>query len=212
MTDIAPDTRAYSEIRIGAPLPLDIAGNVISAIGALYPNTTMSTNTGRDALVFNIPNGDREAADERLNDIEKAEPVTGPDTDFIGFEGGAVVTSTPEEASLAMGNLAASMLVVEGAVNYLEAEVRDSDGQQYVVCAARSKGQTPHKLRLKAEAAREAAEQKVSDLLDLLSDILGANQPQRDVLRTAAIEGDHTATARAVRDLVEASTGVRPEH
>lgn len=162
MTTEQPDI----EIGIRTPLPLDVSSTIIRAIGAVYPGAKIRTDGRRNELTLLIPDAERNRQG-RKRDIVKAlvEPDEHTrDANFEGFDDGSVRFSTPEDASLALGTIAKAMLDADGTTNYLEASVHDEEGNTYVVCAARSSGQTPHALRLAAEARADRAESRLAEL------------------------------------------------
>lgn len=156
-------------IRVGTPLPVDVFVTLGNLLELAYPGTTIQATPPKarweDTYTeFIIDRSKRvEVSPEQVADA--VEESDGEDVEVIGFDDdGHVQFSTPDEASLALGHIAASMLDHSGAVNYLEAEVRDAEGNRYVVCAARSKGQTPHALKTAAEEKLAEAEATIADL------------------------------------------------
>jgi hypothetical protein len=149
-----------TEIHIRLPLPLDIVGTLGELIGTVYPNSRIATN--REDFVILISNDERRV---RLTDEQIAatfHPSANPEDEasFNGFrtEGEDLVAQfgLTQAASLQLASFCRDMLSMEGAKNYVEFECQDSDNKKYWVAACRSEGQTPHKLRMIAEAKLEA--------------------------------------------------------
>ncbi len=158
-----------TKIEIGLPLPIDVASTLMSTISVVYPGAMIRTD-GRDrTITMTIPNTGRRATIPKRK--VKAALVTADENaeanlHNVGEVDGqlSVDLGLPEAMSLELAHIAAGMLSAEGTVNYLEAECRDGDGNRYVVCAARSQGQTPHALRLAAEKRAEMAEARLAEM------------------------------------------------
>jgi len=149
----------WTEIRIATPLPMDVAGTLMQLIGTAYPSAVIvSTPAGgmfdrEYALVMKVDPAQRakrvtkkQAEEAKPDDIEH-------ETDFLGFDNGWISASPPEELGLYLGEIAHQMFTsTDGAINYVEWEVRAGEQDRYVLSVAKSKEQTPHALRTKAEA------------------------------------------------------------
>jgi hypothetical protein len=90
------------------------------------------------------------------------EPGTD-DVDVLELGPQGISISRPQQMSAMMLQvLIESFAENPDAVNYLENKVRDpATGNEYVLIFARSAGQTPHELRMAAEARLEAARAEV---------------------------------------------------
>ena len=143
-------------IRITYPLALSIAGPLCQAIGTLWPGAMVST-TESDALVMTVP----DKGPQRLTKKAAREILGADDHDHDGAitrSGPGKLTVTPDDAWDELALFAYVVLTASGAINYVEREVTDREtGERFVVIAARSPGQTPHVLRMKAERGLQEA-------------------------------------------------------
>jgi hypothetical protein len=155
------DTTGWARIDVALPLPMEVAGTLMTLIGTAWPDARVDTN-GRHGYGLSMLVDPRvkpkrvtkKAAAEikAANDPEGAEGAT-----FDGFssdgEGVTAHVGTPEEIALFIGGMVHDMLSqVEGATNYFEWQVHTESGDRYVLAAGRSKGQTPGALLAEAKA------------------------------------------------------------
>lgn len=169
----------HTDVRVRLPLPLDVVGTLMSLVGRAYDGATV-TQYGGD-MVFRIP--DR-ARPRRLTDDDCA-PVPH-DTDAVVERVGPDELALSDENLLALFRrfwplLHADLEANPAAVNYLEHGITvetDVPGPKaadpaYVLIVARSKGQTPHQLRVAAEARADAAEAAFDRLLERVREATG---------------------------------------
>ena len=161
------------KLRIQLPLPLDIAGAVMQAIGKVYPGTTIRTEDelpGPRHMVFNITADDRENADSRLDDLDgdlEADPDDGltAGAQLLSIGDGCAAFTLPDWIQQLLIPLFESAFAeYPTAENYLEIPVRTEDGRTWSVCILRPNGSTPHELRTQAEARADRAEARVAEL------------------------------------------------
>lgn len=203
-------TDDWTEVNIAAPLPLDVAGTLLSLIGAAYPSCVINTAGAKDRW------SDRPeyALQLRIDPTERAKRVTkkqaaelvddASDVDVLGFDDGWLSTATPDELGLALGGIAHAMFTAtDGAINYVEWQVHTKDkDHRYVLSVAKSKGQTPHamltaakeRLTALAEKWEADAESDRAYAADLSGD---RRQPY---LETAKVCDRHVADLRAALD------------
>jgi hypothetical protein len=167
---------AETPIRLGLPLPLDVVISLTNAIGAMYPSAKIKTNSGYEEMVIVIDDDQRRprVGKKKLAAAKNTSEDPANEQDVLAWDDDHLVTSTPEELSLYLGGACAHLLASnESAVNYMEMQVTYK-GKPYVVAACRSKGQTPHALRMKAEQERDAALAEVERLRAELVEMRGA--------------------------------------
>ena len=157
MTEQNTDT---VEVRVDLPLPLDVAGTLMKVVGAAYPGTRVATNTA--GMVFTIP------LESRVPDGDVDAYLEGFEPDLLDPEVGQTMLthtgiSAPEWLANVVGGIA--KIAIGEAPNYIEAPYRTADGiETYVLTVARSKGQTPHQLRIAAEERIERLEDKLKEM------------------------------------------------
>ena len=154
-------------IRIRQPLPLDVAGNLIKAIGTMYPDAQIVLSEHGPDLVIDLGTRTARHSKKRIAaEMDDGEPV---DAGF-SFTPDGVKVSTPQEATLALAEWAYIMLTAhEDAFNYVEQTVTlpadgDREAKRLLLTACWSKGQTPHALRMAAEERAEKAEARLREL------------------------------------------------
>lgn len=168
--DTHPDNHA--EVRIRGPVPLDLAGTLLKAIGTLYPGTRIAPGRDGDALTLLIPDEDRPAA-EGLD--------VGPPLEMIRLDPTGLTLGTPPELAATLARMAAETLGENpDAENYLEwtFHVPGDDDCRYVLTFARSTEQTPHELRLAAEKTLKAAQEENARLATRVAELEGAQGEQ----------------------------------
>lgn len=175
----------FVRLNIGLPLPLDVVNTASGILSKAWPGSMIDSNYsgglfGGGSGVLSILIPEKEARRPRRvtkKDIEDARPEPtglGPewDGDVIGVEpegedGIVFRFGTPE----ALGNLLVQscrevLAAQPEAANYLEWTMHEKDASaSYVLSVARSKRQTPHELRMKAEAKVDAARVVLNDML-----------------------------------------------
>lgn len=180
-----PDTTGWAEIRVETPLPMEVAGTLMQLIGTAWPDAQIRTDGGRmafggRALTMLVDHRRRpkkvtkKAAKaivgQNADQADEAAAAGVGDAEFLGFDDGWVSMSAPEELQLHLASVCMHLLDGnEDAVNYLEWEVRtratdDAPARSFVLSAARSKGQTPHALRTRAETELADLRAQVRDL------------------------------------------------
>jgi hypothetical protein len=153
-----PERRSMTDIAIKLPLPMSVSGSLMKLIGAAWPEAQLADNhggmlSGDRHMVIRIP----DAPAKELGEDDIALAVVAPGEDDVDL-----TELGPNDISLRRPKEVTAMMlhaILEGfrenpdAVNYLENEVLDpATGNRYVLTFARSKGQTPHELRMAAEA------------------------------------------------------------
>jgi hypothetical protein len=148
-----------TEICIRTPLALYVSGTLMALIASAYPSARIATN--RSNLTILISNGER-ARKLSKRDIKNSLQTSENPTDEAVLNGfkeqdDALVAEfgLPIASGHRLANFCHDMLTMEGATNYVEFEARDKDNMTFWVAACRSEQQTPHKLRMKAEAKLE---------------------------------------------------------
>lgn len=150
-----------TSITIELPLPLDVSGQLLRAIGSIYPHAQIQTNPARThTLVVEIPDSDRFADIDGDLDAETtgdpafvpAAPIT-PDAEMLltSVRDGSFGMSAPEFLMSVLAGLVSDVLDDPAALNYVEIPALRPDGTCVTVTACRSEAQTPHQLRLAAE-------------------------------------------------------------
>lgn len=163
------DTEDWTRIRIAGPLPMGLAGVLMSTIGNLWPEAVIETGSRSEgyALSMKVPNNPaRDLDEEFLAEMRKSGEGTTEDGEWLGFDDGWVAFSPPEDLCLHLGNVAHSIMsgYPEEIINHLEWTIltgKERDDPSYVLSISRSKEQTPL-------AMRKAAESEVERLRDLL--------------------------------------------
>lgn len=165
-------------IQIALPLPLDIVISLSQAIDAMYPGAKITTPDGTDRphqgsfVVVVDDNHRRKRVSTKKLAATKAEPGT-EDMKVQALDPQHLALSTPDELGLLLSGPCVHLLAAfEDAVNYVEVEV-ERGTERYVVAACRSRGQTPHALRRKAEQERDEARAEVDRLRAELEAVRG---------------------------------------
>lgn len=166
------------EVRIGLPLPMDVATSIVRAFAVLWPegHFDQKRSPSGHEMVAVISDADRmtKATKKRI----AAAKANSEDTSLEGLlaswdPDGSLGLTLPQVANERLAEICVAMLSVADAPNYLETPVRTPDGQRYAVAACRSMGQTPHALRMKAEKERDAALAEVERLRAELAEARG---------------------------------------
>lgn len=164
------------EVRIGLPLPLDVASTITRAFATLWPGGHFDQKrspSGRE-MVAVIGDDDRMTRATKKN--LAAAKVHSEDVTLEGLlvawdPDGSLGLTLPEVARERLAEICVALLSNSDAPNYLETPVEAPDGTRYAVAACRSMGQTPHELRLKAERERDAALAEVEQLRAELAEV-----------------------------------------
>lgn len=156
-----------TDIAIKLPLPMSVSATLMNLVGTAWPDAELvDSNGGGFAgdrhMVLRVP--DAPARD--VSAQEAADAVVEPgddDGDLLELGPNGVSVSRPEQLSAMMLDIMlAGFEENPDAVNYLENHVRDpKTGKEYVLIFARSVGQTPHELRMAAEARSDTAHANV---------------------------------------------------
>lgn len=167
-----------TDIAIKLPLPMSVTGTIMNLVGAAWPDAMIVDNqdgilTGGKHMVLRIPDAPpAEVSNEQLAAAKVQPGEDDVDVHELGPQG--ISVGRPEQLSAMMLEiLLASFEDNPDAVNYLESKVRDPKTyQEYVLIFARSQGQTPHQLRMAAEAKLESARADVHrEVMELLLDL-----------------------------------------
>lgn len=134
------------------PLPLDIAGNIMRAMGALYPSSRVAGNVnGRMRFLI-------DDADRRDDDVEIPGPVRSgsePEGDLVGFhhhnDEATVTVSLPETFGRTFAPMALQMLDDADAPNYLAIQMMSPEHGTFDVIVCRPGTVSPHDKRRAAE-------------------------------------------------------------
>jgi hypothetical protein len=186
----------FDFIALGMPMPVDVFATLGDLINKAWPGADIIVDAAaagvppevmnqlgigwggiRGAQIIRIPTsrkGRRIAKRDAQAIVEENTRELDAEDGRLNFEGfsesGVGFSGMPEELQLRLGDKGMAILAAhEGAINYVEWEVRATDGTGAVLCIARSKGQTAHALRTKAEdkIARALARiEKVDALYD----------------------------------------------
>lgn len=217
---MADAPEGFVRLNIGLPLPLDVVTLTSTVLSKAWPGSKIDGNysgglLGMGSGVLSILIPEKEARRPRkvtAKAIEEARPEPtdlGPewDGDVIGVqaegEDGIVFRfGTPE----ALGNLLVQscrevLAEQPEAANYLEWTMHEKDGSAtYVLSVARSAGQTPHELRMKAERERDEALREV----ERANAAAVAAYDGNALIQQANAERDHCRDQIArVRELIE---------
>jgi hypothetical protein len=183
-------------VRIDMPLPLDVANTLMGVIGAVYPGAMIDTTVGYGSLSFRIPGEDRRP---RLPGKKKLAALHVPEPDepaaraqALGFDAdGAVSVSPAEELTAIMLAPVRQLFEDHGdaAKNYVSWEVLDraEPGRRWFLFAARSAQQTPHELRMKAEAEVT----RLQRIVDSVAAVAAAAQEHEESGEPCDYAGEH---------------------
>lgn len=167
-----------TRIEILLPLPLNVVGALSAAIGAMWPEAMIRTDTSNFTIV--VPDRQpKRPSRKRLRDIlaETAPAAEDPSAVLLGLnpDGGARIgLDQADEAWQHLAVWAYTVLTAFEATNYVEQTVRtelpDGTAATLALEACWSKGQTPHQLRQKAEAERDRVQLELDRLRARLGD------------------------------------------
>ena len=160
-----------TEVRIDLPLPGDIVSTLIQVIGITYPNTVIKTDDRPDwdkrhQLVLEIDEADRHKTPKKRKKYEEAKQhASVKQVDITELTPNSVGVSPWEWLAKSWVAMAKDGMEMFGADNYLETTLMDPEiNQRYVFWVAKSKEQTPHALRQKAEQRIAVLEAEIAQL------------------------------------------------
>lgn len=164
------------KIRIELPLPMDISGTLLNAIGLTWPGAVIAQDTNSRGdwdrhMVVGIPAAQRHKSVKAAEKYAKRKQYLSADADSDITELGPDGVSFSWPNYLAQSWVAMAMQCWEkfpDAKNYLESTVFNRDtNERYVFYVAKSEGKTPHALRKAAEkrlqAVRDICEKRAMD-------------------------------------------------
>ncbi|HEX9088891.1 MAG TPA: hypothetical protein VF867_15340 [Arthrobacter sp.] len=150
----APDTTI--DIKVSTPLPSNVVMTLGALIDAAWPDSQLAFNEDRftNQVIYRINNASRRAVPDEEAAALHVEPATdGIDIIGLGPEGVSMLTPSQVAANL-LPVIKTAFEEFPDAENYLEMPIIDPETHhRYVLTFARSKEQTPHALRMVAEAA-----------------------------------------------------------
>ena len=155
------DKSDWVPIIIEGPLPMGHAGALMQLIGAAWPAAIIDTDPGRGrydrALCMRVPpSGARTISKVEAQALAEEADRSNQETEdatFLGFDQGSLLVAPPEDLCLALGEVGHALFSrTEGAVNYVEWEIKTTGGDRYVLSVAKSKEQSPSSLKDVAEA------------------------------------------------------------
>lgn len=160
-------TTEDTTIEINLPLPIDVVSTLMLLVGSAYPDATL-TDQGRYGrkLGFKIPAGSRTKKLSKTAAAKLKQDGTGFDFDVTEAGPQGFAWAMPEHiADMCRDVIETAFKDNPDAANYLEWVVQSSDGTgRYVLTFCRSKTQTPHALRMAAEAKLATAEARIKEL------------------------------------------------
>lgn len=164
------------EVSIALPLPIDITATLINIIGLTYPGAAFKEGRGGgyggNRLVLSIPAQDRHKSAKKAEKYQRAKVHLDAETEaFISeLRPDAVGSGLPEHLAQMFVAMAKTWFdAYPDAQNYLESMVYDRETRRsWVFTVARSQEQTPHELRRRAEAERDALAAEVQRLREQL--------------------------------------------
>lgn len=143
------------DIKIATPLPSSVLMTLSSLVDAAYPGSVWVGNEDRftNQVIFRVNNATRRDVSTEDAAALRVEPGD-EDVDVLalGPDGFVSVLTPLEVAANLLPAIKAEFEKFPDAENYLEMPIHDpSDGSRYLLTFCRSKQQTPHELRMKAE-------------------------------------------------------------
>lgn len=172
-----------TDIAIRLPLPMSVSATLMNLVGTAWPEAELVNDkgghfTGDRYMVLRVP----DAPAREVSVDEAAGTLIEPgedDVDVLELGPGSIAVRSPEQLNATILEIMlAGFEENPSAVNYLENHVRDpKTGDEYVLIFARSKGQTPHELRLAAEARADAVHANVHrEVVEQLMTLQGRQQ------------------------------------
>lgn len=150
------------DIKVATPLPSNVVMTLVALVDAAWPGSQLAVNEDRSThqVIFRIDNAARRHVDDADAAALRVDP-NGIEVTSLGPDGVGVITPVEITASL-LPAIQAAFEKFPDAENYLEMQIDDpSDGHRYILTFARSQGQTPHALRLRAEQDLEDARGRI---------------------------------------------------
>jgi hypothetical protein len=142
------------DIKIATPLPSSVLLTLSALVDAAYPGSSWVGNDDRhtNQVIFRINNDARRDVSTEEAAALRHEPGDGDvDITALGPEGVSMLTPLEVAANL-LPVIKTTFAGFPDAENYLEMPIHDpSDGNRYLLTFCRSRWQTPHELRMKAE-------------------------------------------------------------
>lgn len=155
-----------THLSINLPLPIDVANNLILAIGKLYPSSLWEGSSG--VIKMSISDSDRFRGKQEINEaiegleLHEAEPATG-EFSYTNFSPDLVSLSGPERIAQYCIPIVESSFNEIGAENYLEYRFHNPETKQgYHLIFQKSGKFTPAELREQAVAKMEEAQRKLA--------------------------------------------------
>lgn len=161
------------EIRVDLPLPLDMSAHLMSAIGAVWPNTMLRADKmASNQLIFVIDPKDRFDGLDDPSRIQQATLTPIEDESLIG----ALRNMSSDELAVSLPEILAQTLLelskgffehvpdAKNAENYMQFQAIDpEDGKRWTFIAVRGNKPTPHDLRAIADQKADTAERALRD-------------------------------------------------
>lgn len=152
------------DIKIATPLPSSVLLTLSALVDAAYPGSSWVGNDDRhtNQVIFRVNNAARRDIPTEDAAALRVEPGDGDvDVTALGPEGVSMLTPLEVAANL-LPVIKAEFEKFPDAENYLEMPIHDpSDGNRYLLTFCRSKRQTPHELRMKAETDLAEARERI---------------------------------------------------
>lgn len=150
-------------IAFNLPLPMDVVVTLTSAIGVLYPDALMDATGSRpNQITMQIPHDSRCRSRTAAAKIRAAKAHLEDEHEVLMRSfgpGNAMSADLPlYMADTLLAGARAAFAQNPDAPNYVVYSVYDqAASREYVITVAYRSGQTPHQLRVKAEAERDMA-------------------------------------------------------
>lgn len=188
------------EIRIGLPLPMDVASTVLQIIGKTYPGTVIAKDSEnkrryKREIVLEIPDDERHNTPKAKKKYLKwRRGLQKWDSDITQLGPDGVSVAPFEWLAKQWAVMAQRSFELEpAAVNYLEGQVftKDVPGR-FVFYIAKSDRQTPHELRTIAETQLADTREQLQFLTEALEAVGGCNniRAARTVVKKALGQDD----------------------
>lgn len=175
----------FVDVRIELPLPLDVLSTLMQVIELTYPGTMIRGGKGEwrseNRLVLAIPTVERHKSAKKAEKYAKAKAhLDGhADATINQLSPGGVPVGLPAYVSrLLVAMCQAQFAAYPDAENYLESTVYDRENNtSYVIICARSEKQTPHALRMKAEAEVERLRAELKAMQEVTNQVPTEGNP-----------------------------------
>lgn len=153
------DEDTATHVQICGPVPLDVAGTLLTAIGRVSPGTRLAPVDHGDALNLVIPASDRPVD----ADLSEGLPV-----EVLRLDPSGLSLTTPRDIAVLLATVMEEAFAENEPENYLEFTMEVSptsaSGRRYATAFAHSREQTPAQLRAAAERKLEEANARVAGL------------------------------------------------